>query len=313
MESILNSCDTKKHILLTFDVEDWFQVENFKGYIPFSSWDSYELRVEKNTHEILDLLDSFSFSVKATFFVMGWIAQKLPQLVREIQSRGHEVASHGLNHHLCAELSPGALAADLEQSKKLLEDITGIPIAGYRAPSFAINNDILKLIKDAGYMYDSSYNSFGMHGRYGKIDLPERLRQSQVYRMFHDTLDSHDSDNHGSCYFHEIPISNLSVGSKVFPLGGGGYFRLIPFPLFRMGIKKILTKQDAFVFYSHPWEFDPLQPRVRQASVGFRFRHYTNLHRTRKKLITFIESFSAIRFSRCSDYVTSTLAIQEIA
>ncbi len=296
-----------RYILLTFDVEDWFQVENFKGYIPFSSWSSCELRVERNTHEILDLLDSFSFSPKATFFVMGWIAQKLPHLVREIQTRGHEVASHGFNHHLCTKLSNLNLFNDVEQSKKLLEDIIGRPVIGYRAPSFAINNDTLRVIMDAGYRYDSSYNSFGMHGRYGRIELPERVQQSQLYRVIPDFSNSCDSHYQDSPDFYEIPISNLSLGKRVFPLGGGGYFRLIPFPLFRTGMKMVLSRQDAFVFYSHPWEFDPLQPRVNQASAGFKFRHYTNLHRTRKKMTALIASFSDVQFLSCSDYIATIL------
>ncbi len=300
---------TNKYILLTFDVEDWFQVENFKSYIPFSSWSSYELRVETNTHKILDLLDSFSFSPKATFFIMGWIAQKLPQLVREIQTRGHEVASHGFNHHLCTKLSKQTLFNDIEKSRKLLEDITGTSVIGYRAPSFAINNDILKLIRDAGYLYDSSYNSFGLHGRYGKIELHERVNKSQLYKIptNDNLLEFHSSNSKYSRDFYEIPISNLSLGDKVFPLGGGGYFRLIPFPLFGKAMKIVLNQQDAFVFYSHPWEFDPSQPRVKNASKGFKFRHYTNLKRTEKKLTALIDNFSSVKFLSCGDYVNKTL------
>ena len=198
-----------KHILLTIDVEDWFQVENFKPWIPFSTWDQRELRVERNVHQLLDLFDSIELrdkktdgrnqnsdfrklkkvepkkypqnpdnpvrknrnKIKATFFVLAWIAKKLPRLVHEIQSRGHEIASHGCNHELPELLSADDLKQDLTDSKKLLEDITGAEVAGYRAPSFAINDDILKIIEDAGYLYDSSYNSFGLHGRYGKISL----------------------------------------------------------------------------------------------------------------------------------------------
>ena len=147
--------------LLTIDVEDWFQVENFKKYIPFASWSSYELRVEKNTHRILDLLDSASFKfqvssfkISATFFVLGWLAERLPHLVREIHSRGHEIASHGYYHNLCNEQSHEELKTDLYNSKSFLEDIIGTQVYGYRAPSFAINNDILKIIEDCGYLYD---------------------------------------------------------------------------------------------------------------------------------------------------------------
>jgi len=176
-------------------------VENFKQYIPFASWSSHELRVEKNTHRILDLLDSIESKktevrtqktvsnnenqashiqylnngqdekVRATFFVLGWLAERLPNLVHEIHSRGHEVASHGYYHNLCNEQSREDLKADLCDSKTLLEDIIGAQVYGYRAPSFAINNDILKIIEDCDYLYDSSYNSFALHGRYGHLDL----------------------------------------------------------------------------------------------------------------------------------------------
>ncbi len=273
--------EEKKSILLTFDVEDWFQVENFKEYISFSSWDSHELRVEKNTNLILDLLDSFTFKPKATFFVLGWIAQKVPHLVREIHARGHEVANHGNHHHLCTNLNSEQIIEDLKAGKEKLEDITGSPVYGYRAPSFAINNDILKLVKETGHLYDSSFNSFSMHGRYGTIDIPE------------------DSD------FFELPVSNLTVFNKVFPLGGGGYFRLMPSIFFESGMKQVLKKNDFFLFYSHPWEFDPGQPRVDQASPGFKFRHYINLRQTEKKLSTLINNFGSLNFVTCSDYINS--------
>ncbi|MBT7259781.1 MAG: DUF3473 domain-containing protein, partial [Desulfobacula sp.] len=266
-----------KTILLTFDVEDWFQVENFKGYIPFSSWNDHELRVEKNIHLILDLLDSFSFKPKATFFVLGWIARKLPNMVKEIHKRGHEVASHGNQHHLFTNQSFKEVEQDLKSGKALLEDITGHKIFGYRAPSFAVNNDILKIIQGTGHAYDSSYNSFAMHGRYGSIDLSNDTKKGIAHKI---------SNN-----FFELPISNLTISQKTFPLGGGGYFRLIPFPLFRFGMNRVLNKNNAFVFYSHPWEFDPDQPRVEQASTGFKFRHYINLNRTEKKFTSMIKNF----------------------
>ncbi len=172
------------NILLTIDVEDWFQVENFKTWIPFSSWPTRELRVEKNTHRLLDLFDTIklqpsatsyepgcSGNPKATFFILGWIAERLPNLVREIHARGHEVASHGYYHNRCDEQSFDELKKDMNDSKKFLEDMIGSPVFGYRAPSFSINNEVLKIIEDCGYLYDSSYNSFSMHSRYGHVDF----------------------------------------------------------------------------------------------------------------------------------------------
>jgi len=203
-------------ILITVDVEDWFQVENFKPWIAHTSWDSRDLRVEKNCHRLMDLFDSIpGVRVRATFFILGWIAVRLPKLVKEIQRRGHEVASHGFGHDLCTHLSRKYLLEDLIRSRKILEDITGNPVKGYRAPSFAINNEILFLIEQSGYAYDSSYNSFDGHGRYGSIDVAGKKRNG-IAIEFSDT-------------FQELPVSNFVFKDKTFPLGGGGYFRLFPF------------------------------------------------------------------------------------
>ena len=302
------------HILLTIDVEDWFQVENFKNYIPFSSWPSYELRVEKNSHRILDLLDSITLepssllasqlssrknSPKASFFVLGWLAERLPGLVREIHSRGHEVASHGYNHNLCNQQSCEDLKKDLKDSKKLLEDIIGSQVYGYRAPSFAINNDILQVIEDCGYLYDSSYNSFAMHERYGRLDLSKNENKGVAVKI---------SNN-----FYELPISNIKFSiqnskSKIqnlqLPWGGGGYFRIIPLSLFKMGVNSILNKYKAYIFYMHPWEIDSKQPRIKEASYFFKFRHYVNLHKNASKFSSFIKYFRKYSFTTCHKYLT---------
>jgi peptidoglycan-N-acetylglucosamine deacetylase len=304
-------------ILLTIDVEDWFQVENFKQYIPFSTWSERELRVEKNTHRLLDLLDSAScinnhkpetlnlepsYHPKATFFILGWVAERLPALVKEIHSRGHEVASHGFSHELCYDCSTESLRDDLSASKKLLEDITGSQVFGYRAPSFSINNDILKIIEECGYLYDSSYNSFGLHGRYGKLELDENSKKGIAYKV--------------SNKFYELPVSNLRIGfpfsfqpstfsstNFVLPWGGGGYFRLIPFFIFKKGIDAILKQNSSYLFYLHPWEVDPDQPRVKKASTIFKFRHYTNLGACYNKLRKMIDVFSDNNFITCHQYI----------
>ena len=209
--------------------------------------------------------------------------------MREIASRGHEVASHGNDHHLCMSQSPKELLQDIIVGRQLLEDITGQGVLGYRAPSFSVDDSILKTIRKAGYKYDSSYNSFSMHGRYGRVDLSKATGAGVAYEISRD--------------FFEIPISNFYVSDIVLPLGGGGYFRLIPFPVFRHGIISVLKKQDAFVFYAHPWEFDPDQPRVEQASSGFKFRHYINLNLTEKKLTAMIRAFSNLDFNSCANYL----------
>jgi polysaccharide deacetylase family protein (PEP-CTERM system associated) len=339
------------HILLTIDVEDWFQVENFKNYIPFSSWPSYELRVEKNSHRILDLLDSITLEetgvsgqgagvrelnvenmnaesearvqqpetrnskfttrngqrttdngrgdkLHATFFVLGWLAERLPGLVREIHSRGHEIASHGYNHNLCNQQSCEDLKKDLKDSKKLLEDIIGSQVYGYRAPSFAINNDILQVIEDCGYLYDSSYNSFAMHERYGRLDLSKNENKGVAVKI---------SNN-----FYELPISNIKfsvqhsksrIQNLQLPWGGGGYFRTIPLSLFKMGVNSILNKYKAYIFYMHPWEIDSKQPRIKEASCFLKFRHYVNLHKNASKFSSLIKYFRKYSFTTCHNYL----------
>lgn len=306
-----------KFILLTIDVEDWFQVENFKQWIPFNTWSSREFRVEKNTHRLLDLFDDFVTTqkpksvahnpksqnrnpIKATFFILGWIAERLPHLVREIHARGHEVASHGYNHKLCTETSSDDLIKDLVNSKKLLEDITGSQVHGYRAPSFAINHDILEIIQDCGYGYDSSYNSFNLHGRYGKILLNGKKKRGIAVQIS-------KTQHPASSAFYELPISNLQFERIVIPWGGGAYFRLISFPFFKMGIKTILKKESTYLFYMHPWEIDYSQPKIKNKSLGYKLRHYVNLSKTQLKLEKLIDTFSQCRFTTCRHYLDTNI------
>jgi polysaccharide deacetylase family protein (PEP-CTERM system associated) len=313
-------------ILLTIDVEDWFQVENLRSCCPVSSWSSYELRVERNTHKLLDLFDEISDQrsaisrwpsaeklitdnseqrrVHATFFVLGWIAERLPGLVRKIRVRGHEVASHGYGHELCSQCSTTDLKEDLVKSKRLLEDVIGENVHGYRAPSFSISDYTLRMIADAGYEYDSSYNSFAMHSRYGKVSLNGHERRGIAYKI----CDS----------FYELPISNLAffpfstLGTLthfghfrhfILPWGGGAYFRLIPAPLFRMGVKEILRQQRAYLFYMHPWELDPQQPRPEGTTASSHFKHYTNLNKSEGKLRGFLGKSGECRFVSCHEHL----------
>ena len=292
------------HILITVDVEDWFQVENFKESISYSAWPSCELRVERNTRRLLDLFDSIKFDsernahakspagngkLKATFFILGWLAERLPQLIREIYARGHEVASHGYNHRLCHQESSDSLKFDLIRSKGLLEDMIGSAVYGYRAPSFSISNDILKTIQDCGYRYDSSFNSFGRHGRYGHVAFHENRRRGIAYRV---------SDS-----FFELPVSNLKLFDTVLPWGGGGYFRLVPLIFFSWGVHSILKREPAYLFYMHPWEIDHRQPAVKNVPKFYRFRHYFNLKKTEQKLIKFLNHYRHYRFVTCSEYL----------
>ena len=287
-------------ILLTIDVEDWFQVENFKSCIPCDSWPSRELRVERNTHRLLDLLDavprtpgSNPHTPKATFFTLAWIAERLPGLVREIHARGHEVASHGCSHELCRSQPEDRLRRDLVRSRQILEDITGDEILGYRAPSFSIDETVLASIRDAGYVYDSSYNSFSLHGRYGRLSIHPNGNGAEAPALMQPVPG-----------LLELPVSNVDIRGRVLPWGGGAYFRLIPERLFRSGIRFILKRQHAYIMYLHPWELDPDQPRVKEASATRRFRHYSNLHKTHTRLKNLMTAFSHCDFLPCREYVS---------
>lgn len=274
-------------LLLTIDVEDWFQVENFKRYIPFAEWPYKDLRVEKNTYCLLDLFDEVK--VKATFFILGWLAERIPGLVREIHSRGHEVASHGYNHMLCSQQSFKDLEQDLVRSKKLLEDIIGFPVLGYRAPSFSISDETLKVVEACEYLYDSSFNSFKINRRYGQLTVTQ---SGGIPLKVSDHL-------------YELPISNIRYRNCILPWGGGGYFRLIPFPIFKTGVHHIVKRDNAYVFYLHPWEIDSKQPVVKEASTFFRLRHYVNLEKTLPKLSMLIQDLleQQYHFTTCFQYV----------
>lgn len=312
---------TTPSLLLTFDVEDWFQVENFKTWIPYTSWPNQESRVVRSTHRILDLLDavrdsppfppcdtphtpehSSSSAVKATFFVLGWVAERFPELVVEIQSRGHEVASHGYGHALANQMRSEALAVDLRRSKKVLEDIIGAEVCGYRAPSFSLSDAVLRQIQDAGYRYDSSFNDFALHGRYGASKVCQRAVRRNGMAV--DIAPG----------FYEIPISNYKWGRFTIPFGGGGYFRLMPFALYRKGVQRIIARQQSYVMYLHPWEFDPEQPRVNAASWAYRFRHSVNQGRALPRLKKLIEAFPACEYLTCRQYISrSASSIKSLA
>ena len=284
-------------ILLTIDVEDWFQVENLRSWFPPESWNHQQLRVEKNTKEILDLLDTLKLNTdsgitpKATFFTLGWIAHRLPNLIREINHRGHEVASHGYNHLMCNHQSERELKEDLIRSKKTIEDILGVEVKGYRAPNFSINDRTLELIRAVGYQYDSSYNNFSKHGRYGIISTHKNVKKGAaiLYK--------------GS--FAELPISNLNIGKIILPWGGGGYFRLMPFFVFKIGVFKNIINTGSYIFYMHPWEIDPHQPKIMGINKFSRWRHYLNLHKTKERLQQLLKTFYCCKYITCSEYLNN--------
>ena len=237
---------------LTIDVEDYFQVNAFARIIRQDQWDSYPLRVDGNTRRILDMLDSFS--IKATFFILGWVAERLPDLTKEIHRRGHEVACHGYGHELIFEIGPERFREDIRRSKMLLEDQCGERVKGYRAPSYSITGKslwALDILVEEGFAYDSSIFPV-MHDTYG---IPDAERFPHIQQT-------------GSGPLVEFPLTTLPLhfgGKEIrLPIAGGGYLRLLPSQLIRWGIERINTweKQPA-VLYFHPWEIDPDQPRIK--------------------------------------------------
>lgn len=261
----------------TIDVEDYYQVEAFAGVVSKSTWGRYESRVERNTRQLLDLLDAHS--VKATFFVLGWVAQQQPSLIREIADRGHEIASHGMSHTLVYTQSPAVFREETRRSKALLEDIGQRPVIGYRAATYSITRAslwALDILHEEGFRYDSSI--FPMrHDRYGIPDAdpyPGRLRTPAGHELV------------------EFPISVFRARGFKLPVAGGGYFRLFPYPVTRWGLSRINRTGNEFVFYLHPWEVDPEQPRIREAGLTSRFRHYLNLAQTQPRLERLLKDFS---------------------
>jgi polysaccharide deacetylase family protein (PEP-CTERM system associated) len=264
--------------MLSFDIEDWFQVENLREAIPRTSWDHYELRVIQNTHRLLELLELHN--TKATFFILGWVANKAPKLIKEIYRAGHEIASHGYGHELIYKQTLKAFQDDIDRSKSLLEDLTGEAVLGYRAPSFSITERAIEVLVQEGFVYDSSFFPSAFHDRYGRISsLPNSSSKGIV-----EVRPS----------FFEILIPTLQVMGVRLPWGGGGYFRALPYKIFCKGIKKILSKQGTYLFYLHPWEIDPEQPRIRTIKRIYKLRHYVNLGVTTNKLNALLRDFQFI-------------------
>lgn len=275
---------------LTIDVEDYFHVSAFENISAPDTWNARECRVEGNTDLILDILDEYD--TKATFFILGWVAERYPHLTKAISARGHEIACHSYLHQRVALQDRDSYRQDIRRAKALLEDQIGMPVLGYRAPSYSITRQTAwafdELI-DAGFEYDSSI--FPMrHDFYGIPDWP-RFAGYAVKQG--DQWIAADAIQTGQKGIREIPITTLHLVGKNLPIAGGGYFRLLPYQLTRWGLKQINDKeQQPFVFYLHPWEFDPHQPRMAGAKLKSRFRHYLNLDRTEARFRALLQDFS---------------------
>lgn len=274
---------------LSIDVEDYFHVSAFESVSPATRWGSMESRVEKNTDKILSVLSAQS--VKATFFVLGWVAQHKPGLVRRIAAEGHEIASHGFGHQRLCHLSREEFRDDIRRSKGLLEDLSGHQVYGYRAPSYSLSRDTFWAFDElceAGYLYDSSIFPIH-HDFYG---IPDWQRFASPAIKVGENNWQPSARVNGEKYIMELPITTVQIAGRNFPIAGGGYFRLLPYELTRLGLQRInVSEKQNFVFYLHPWEFDPEQPRMQGAGWKSRFRHYLNLHKTEDRFWQLLSDF----------------------
>ncbi len=261
---------------MTIDVEDYFQVHAFADRIHRCDWDAFECRVDANTEQILQMLADRG--TVATFFTLGWIAERYRSLVRRIVDGGHELASHGYAHYRADEQTPAEFRADVRRTKGLLEDIGGVPVKGYRAASFSIgatNRWAFEVLAEEGYAYSSSIYPI-RHDRYGAPDAPR-------FRFRPD----------GGANILECPVSTTRLFGHNLPCGGGGFFRLLPYAVSRWEIQRVNRQEGRpCIFYIHPWEFDCEQPRQRGLSARTRLRHYTNLSKVRRRYQALLEDFA---------------------
>lgn len=259
---------------LTIDVEDYFHVAAFDQVINIDDWQNYSSRVVQNTRNILDILEQHN--TKGTFFILGWVAEQFPDLVVEIEKAGHEIGCHSYLHRKVYTLQPHEFRKDTAKAKRIIEDIVGHPIQGYRAPSYSITKNslwALDILEELGFTYDSSIFPIH-HDNYG---IPEAER-------FEHQLPGNR--------LKEYPISTIRILGKNIPVSGGGYFRLFPYWFSQKSLQRINTKEKRpFMFYLHPWEVDPSQPRIQNAGMRSKFRHYNNLDKTASRLQRLLTDF----------------------
>ena len=324
--------------ILTIDIEDYFQVHALSSVIKYEDWDKFECRIERNTDRILEILDSVRSpqKVQGTFFVLGWIAERYPDLVRRIQKGGHEIACHGYAHKLIYDQSKEEFRNDIKKAKAIIEDITGSEVIGYRAPNYSITNKsqwAFEILAEEGFKYDSSifpirHDFYGMPNaprfpfiislngnnnfEFSVLDFEEQqhrttsapnnlLTHSLINSVGNSTLKTHNSNS-----LIEFPISTVRILGQNIPISGGGYFRLFPYPLIKKGLKRINeVEQKPFIFYMHPWEIDPDQPRINGLSSRSKFRHYVNLNKTENKFKRLLGDF---QFSTVRDLIENRIA-----
>ncbi len=273
---------------MTVDVEDYFQVQAFARCIDRATWDSIPCRVEANMDRILSQFARVG--VKGTFFTLGWVGERYPSVVRRIVADGHELASHGYGHQLVHELTPEQFHADLTRAKSVLEDLGGVAVTGYRAPTFSIgprNPWAFDVLEETGHRYSSSIYPV-RHDLYGVPDAPRFPHRPGKGRLI------------------EIPMTTLQLGGRNMPIAGGGYFRLIPYSVYRLALQRFNKRErKPGIFYFHPWEIDAEQPRVSGAGRLSRFRHYVNIEAVPRRLDRLLRDF---RWSRMDDVFAVDLA-----
>jgi polysaccharide deacetylase family protein (PEP-CTERM system associated) len=270
---------------LSVDLEEHFQVANFEGLFERSRWDREPSRVRDSAGRLLDLFDECGRH--ATFFVLGWVAERQPALVREIAARGHEIACHGYGHELVYELGPERFREDLRRARAAIEDAAGVRVEGYRAPSFSITARslwALEILAEEGFRFDSSIFPI-RHYRYGIPDFDQRPVELRLA---------------SGLSIREFPLTTLDVGPVRLPLAGGAYLRFLPAWVFRWGLRRLDEAREPSVLYLHPWEIDALQPRV-ATSWRVRVNHYHNLHRTLGRVRALLERYAFAPVSRVLD------------
>jgi len=260
---------------LTVDVEDWFQVQAFCDAIPRDEWDCLPCRVEANTDRVLAMFDAAA--VHGTFFTLGWVAKRYPALIRRIVAAGHELASHGHEHERVDAIGAAAFREDIRRARAVLEDCGGVPVHGYRAPTFSIGPATPwahGILAEEGYRYSSSVFPV-KHDLYGAPDAPRGAHRPHPSGVV------------------ELPMTTVRLGGRNLPCSGGGWFRLMPYPLFRAGLRRVnASEKQPGIFYFHPWEMDTGQPHVWQAPRLARFRHYVGQTRTAARLERLLRDFA---------------------
>jgi len=319
--------------ILTIDLEDYFMVSAFEDVVKREDWGNYESRIESNTYRLLDMLNNQSSNpIRVTFFCIGWVAERYPKLIREIQGLGHEIACHSYDHRIVYSMTPGEFREDVRKSRKILEDIIGEEVIGYRAPSYSITNKsqwAFEVLAEEGFKYDSSIFPIH-HDFYGFPNAPRfpfaiSLNGNNEFEFSVLNVELNPTQNstlitQNSNFIIEYPISTVKLLGQNVPLSGGGYFRLFPYPMVKRGLNRINKKEgQPFIFYLHPWEIDLEQPRINGLSSRSSFRHYVNLKKTEfkfKKLLSDFE-FSSIKESlgstAASPQHSLTLASQRTA